>query len=78
MNVDNLPDHMRLVLNKGLLAVNNYLKLLEAIKAMYSKENMKEKFRNVERHMNDCVKSITKAEEKVSKVLLQLGLKSDK
>ena len=41
MNVDNLPDHMRVVLSKGLAGVNNYLKLLEAIRTLAGKESMR-------------------------------------
>ena len=70
MSADNLPDHMRIVLNKGLTGINNYLKLLEAIKANQAKENMREKFRNTERHMNDACKTITNAEDKVERVML--------
>ena len=78
MSVDNLPDHMRIVLNKGLTGINNYMKLLEAIKANQAKENMREKFRNTERHMNDAVRTITNAEDRVERVMLQMGLKSNR
>ena len=39
---------------------------------------MREKFRNTERHMNDAVKTITSAEDKVERVMLQMGLKSNR
>ena len=75
MNVDNLPDHMRIILSKGLAGINNYMRLLDAIKGMQSKENLREKFRNTERHMSDAIKTISNAEDKVEKVFLQMGMK---
>ena len=78
MNVDNLPDHMRIVLSKGLTGINNYMRLLDAIKTMQGKENLREKFRNTERHMNDAIKTISNAEDRVDRVFLQMGMKSNR
>ena len=78
MNVDNLPDHMRIVLSKGLAGINNYMRLLEAIKGMVAKENMREKFRNTERHMNDAIKTISNAEDRVERVFTQMGIKQNR
>ena len=54
---------MMLVLNKGLLGMNKYLKLLEALKTLY-KDNIIDKFRNVEKHMIECDNTMINAEEK--------------
>ena len=76
MNVDNLPDHIRVVLSKGLSGVNNYLKLLEAIRLLAGKESMRTQLRITERHMTDCISTIATAEDKLDKVMAQFGLKS--
>ena len=64
-STNHLPDHMKIMFNKGLLGINNYIKMLEAIKSQYSNQNMREKFRNTEKHMNDCMSTLGKAEDKV-------------
>lgn len=78
MDADNLPDHMRMVLNKGLSGINNYLKLLESIRTLTQKENLGDKFRSTEKRMTDCVATITKAEEKLDQVMLRFGVQTER
>lgn len=53
--------------------MNKYLKLLEALKTLY-KDNIIDKFRNVEKHMIECDNTMINAEEKAQQCLLQMGL----
>ena len=75
VTTDNLPDHMRKILEKGRQGIDNYLRLLNAIKNSQLKDNLREKFKVTEKQMSEADKSIMNAEDKVAKVMNLMNLK---
>ena len=75
VTTDNLPDHMRKILEKGRQGIDNYLRLLNTIKNSQLKDNLREKFKVTEKQMSEADKSIKNAEDKVAKVMNLMNLK---
>ena len=74
--IDNLPDHMRKILEKGRQGIDNYLRLLGSIKNSQLKDNLREKFKTTEKQMSEADSSIIVAEDKVARVMNLMNLKS--
>ena len=68
-SMDHIPDHMKKILEKGRQGIENYVKLLNAIKGVQTKDSLKDKFRVTERQMNEAITSINVAEDKVGKCM---------
>ena len=72
--MDHIPDHMKKILEKGRQGIENYTKLLNAIKGVQQKDSLKDKFRVTERQMNEAITSINVAEDKVGRCMGMMGL----
>ena len=75
--MDHIPDHMKKILEKGRQGIENYTKLLNAIKGVQTKDSLKDKFRVTERQMNEAISSINLAENKVGKCMDMMGLQQE-